>query len=95
MGTLDMGAAVIGGLFLRFDHCVAVVDWLKKTIEDDEDEVELHAPTEEDAALMALFGREIKPHLVNRKKMLLDELERARQLIREAEQTCQNVMAAS
>jgi hypothetical protein len=95
MGTLDAGAAIIHGLFDRFDRCNALVLWLENTIRAGDDEIELHAPSEEDANLMALFGREVKPHFVNRKEMLLAELERARQLINEACQICQNVMAES
>jgi hypothetical protein len=83
MSTAEMATAAIKGTFDKFDACIGIANWIEAQIDDDHDELQYHPES--------LFT---DAHLFSKNESIREDLCRARELISEACQLCQNALAA-
>ena len=88
MGVLECGAMAMRGFFDVFDRATGAIEHIEELLARQEIQVEFHprrvSPDGE---------KEVKAHLVDRKGEWEDDLKRAKEMIAEACQIAQNVMA--
>jgi hypothetical protein len=85
MGTLDCGAMVIKGYFDVFDRAIGAIEHIEGLLMKEDIPIQLHVPT--------VMNPDMTPHTFDPKGEMQADLVRAKEMVAEACQIAQNVMA--
>jgi len=88
MGVLECGAMAMKGYFDVFDRAIGAIEHIEKLLEETEVPVEFHAHR-----VSPDGEREVKAHFVDQKGEWQAQLASAKEMVAEACQIAQNVMA--
>ena len=85
MGTLECGAMVIRGYFDVFDRAIGAIEHIEKLLIEQDIPTQLHVPTP--------MNPDMPAHLSDPKAEMQADLGRAKEMVAEACQIAQNIMA--